>query len=72
MTLLCQPELEMIFSRSKYIGQIFVYGDSTQSTLVAVVVPDAETIIPWLKTAGIAGEFATACKSSEVDHASIS
>ena len=34
--------------------QIFVYGDSFQSYLVAVVVPDAEEVAPWAKALGLA------------------
>ncbi|EGD75308.1 acyl-CoA synthetase [Salpingoeca rosetta] len=60
-------ELEGIFHRSKYIGQIFVYGDSTQPTLVAIVVPDKETLEPWLREQGIEGDFATATQDPRVN-----
>ena len=33
-------KIEMVYNKSYYISQIFVYGDSFQSYLVAIVVPD--------------------------------
>jgi len=42
-------KLEGIYVRSKYIAQVFVYGDSLQNYLVSVIVPEAETVIPWAK-----------------------
>jgi long-chain acyl-CoA synthetase len=41
--------LETIYMRSRYVLQIYVYGDSFQSYLVAVVVPNLETLIAWAK-----------------------
>jgi long-chain acyl-CoA synthetase len=42
------PEkLENIFNKSLYIAQIFVYGDSLQHQLVAIVIPDADTGKKW-------------------------
>jgi long-chain acyl-CoA synthetase len=42
-------KLEGVFIRSPYIAQVFVYGDSLKSYLVAIVVPDMETLVPWAK-----------------------
>ena len=42
------PEkIENILSRSPLIGQCFVHGDSLQSCLVAVVVPDEDSLKNW-------------------------
>ncbi|KAJ2077408.1 medium-chain fatty acid-CoA ligase faa2 [Coemansia sp. RSA 988] len=41
--------LETVYSRHKLLQNIFVHGDSLQSTLVAVVVPDPETFLPWAR-----------------------
>jgi long-chain acyl-CoA synthetase len=41
--------LETVYMRSRYVLQIYVHGDSFQSYLVAVVVPNPETLIPWAK-----------------------
>jgi long-chain acyl-CoA synthetase len=47
------PEkLESIFSECEYIQQIFVYGDSLESELVAIVIPDFEKIRDWVKSVG--------------------
>ena len=51
------PEkIENIYARNKYVAQSFVYGDSLQSYLVAIVVPDEEILAPWAKEKGIAGK----------------
>ncbi|KAJ1719378.1 medium-chain fatty acid-CoA ligase faa2, partial [Coemansia biformis] len=41
--------LEAIYSRHRLVESIFVHADSLQSTLVAVVVPDPESFLPWAK-----------------------
>ncbi|KAI3632074.1 hypothetical protein MIR68_009910 [Amoeboaphelidium protococcarum] len=41
-------KLEVVFGTgSPFIAQIFVHGDSLQSELVAIVVPDQERIVNW-------------------------
>jgi len=50
-----QPEyvavekIENLLTQSLFIAQSFVYGDSYQSYLVAVIVPDEEVIMKWSK-----------------------
>ena len=42
------PEkLENVYCQSPWVSQIYVHGDSLQSYLVAVVVPDFDTIALW-------------------------
>ncbi|KAJ2717330.1 medium-chain fatty acid-CoA ligase faa2 [Coemansia spiralis] len=44
------PEtLENTYGKDSNILQIFVHGDSLQSTLVGVVVPDPEAFVPWAR-----------------------
>jgi long-chain acyl-CoA synthetase len=38
-------KLELIYAKSPLIAQIFVYGDSLQPHLVAIIVPDKEEVI---------------------------
>lgn len=63
------PEkIENILIRSPLIGQCFVYGDSLQSALVAIVVPDEESVRAWAKSQGddqlSQATFAEICKSA--------
>ena len=39
--------IESVYSRSPLIAQAFVHGDSLESSLVAVVVPDEEELRAW-------------------------
>ena len=42
------PEkLENVYTQSPYINQIHVHGDSLQSFLVAIIVPDFEIVKKW-------------------------
>merc|ERR1719230_1404839 len=40
-------KIEAVLTKSKYIGQCFVYGNSFFVTLVAVIVPDMEQLVAW-------------------------
>jgi long-chain acyl-CoA synthetase len=44
------PEkLENVFLQSKWVSQVWVYGDSLKSRLVAIAVPNFENLQPWAK-----------------------
>lgn len=44
------PEkIENVYSRSQFVAQSFVYGESLKTCLIAVVVPDAEVLVPYCK-----------------------
>ena len=48
------PEkIENKLAKCKYIEQIFIYGDSLQSHLVAILVPKSKDVIEFLKNKGI-------------------
>jgi long-chain acyl-CoA synthetase len=46
-------KLEGIYIKSRFVSQIWVYGDSTKAHLVAVVFPDSDSLIPWAREQGI-------------------
>jgi long-chain acyl-CoA synthetase len=46
-------KLEQLYVRSPYVAQVWVYGNSERDHLVAVVVPDPETLLPWAKTSDL-------------------
>ncbi|CAM9575702.1 unnamed protein product [Laminaria digitata] len=47
------PEkLENIHTQSPLVAQSYIHGDSLQSYLVAVIVPDAEAVVAWAKANG--------------------
>lgn len=60
------PEkIENILMHSPFISQIFVYGDSLQRSLVAIVVPDEEVVVSWAaKNEGKKASFSDHCQSS--------
>ncbi|XP_036312298.1 long-chain-fatty-acid--CoA ligase 1 isoform X2 [Pipistrellus kuhlii] len=64
------PEkIENIYLRSEPVAQVFVHGESLQAFLVAIVVPDAETLGRWAGKRGLSGSFEELCRSKEVKKA---
>ncbi|XP_014314594.1 long-chain-fatty-acid--CoA ligase 1 isoform X5 [Myotis lucifugus] len=64
------PEkIENIYLRSEPVAQVFVHGESLQAFLVAIVVPDVETLGRWAGKRGLAGSFEELCRSKEVKKA---
>ncbi|GMF12282.1 unnamed protein product [Phytophthora lilii] len=58
-------KIENAYSKCKYIAQLFVYGDSFQSSLVGVVVPDPEVVKVWAQERGLSGHDASKAKVLE-------
>ncbi|KAJ2004823.1 medium-chain fatty acid-CoA ligase faa2 [Coemansia thaxteri] len=60
--------LETVYSRCPLIQNIFVYGDSLKSSLVAVVVPDPDTFIDWARQVSgtTCAEFTKLCGNEQV------
>jgi len=60
------PEyLENVYSRSPLVAQCFVYGDSFQSYLVAVIIPDAEVAKTWANANSKPTELAKLCQDPD-------
>lgn len=52
-----RPEhIEGVYKMSPFITNIFVYGDSLQTYLVAVIVPNKEEIVKYTSTHGFKGD----------------
>jgi long-chain acyl-CoA synthetase len=58
--------LEQVYVKAPLVAQIFVYGDSLQAVLVAVVVPDAEVLLPWARSQGLKGDLEALCREEAV------
>ncbi|MED6261427.1 Long-chain-fatty-acid--CoA ligase 5 [Ataeniobius toweri] len=66
------PEkIENVYVRSGPVAQVFVHGDSLQSCLVAVVVPEADILQGFAKSLGIQGSIEELCKNTEIKKAII-
>ncbi|PSS03947.1 Long chain acyl-CoA synthetase [Actinidia chinensis var. chinensis] len=53
--------LENIYSLGSVIDSIWIYGNSYESFLVAVVNPNKQFLESWAEENGVAGEFTTIC-----------
>ncbi|XP_066878577.1 long-chain-fatty-acid--CoA ligase 1 isoform X6 [Kogia breviceps] len=64
------PEkIENIYQRSEPVAQVFVHGESLQAFLIAIVVPDIETLGPWAWKRGFEGSFEELCRNKGVQKA---
>ena len=60
------PEkLENYYVKIPLIAQMYVHGDSLQSQLVAVVVPDPEQLLPFAKSRGYSSTGAVSAGGAE-------
>ncbi len=48
------------------VDQIWVYGNSYESTLVAIVVPDKKQLMGWAQENGAGSDFKAVCQKPEV------
>ncbi|XP_061906668.1 long-chain-fatty-acid--CoA ligase 1 isoform X1 [Entelurus aequoreus] len=61
------PEkIENVYLRCLPVLQVFVHGDSLQSYLVGIVVPDPEVIGDWTKERGLVGSYEELCQNPDV------
>uniref|UniRef100_A0A672J248 Arachidonate--CoA ligase n=1 Tax=Salarias fasciatus TaxID=181472 RepID=A0A672J248_SALFA len=64
------PEkIENIYMRSVPVLQVFVHGDSLESYLVGIVVPDPEVFVDWAKERGIVGSYQELCENPDMKKA---
>mmetsp|Transcript_66083 Transcript_66083/g.162657 ORF Transcript_66083/g.162657 Transcript_66083/m.162657 type:complete len:793 (-) Transcript_66083:350-2728(-) len=61
------PEaVEASVGSSKWVSQAFVYGNSFETCVVAIIVPDKDTLMPYAASKGIRGSMADVCKNQEI------
>lgn len=59
-------KIENIYASSAWVGQSFVYGDSLQSVLVGIVVPDPDKVKAWAKEKGLDADHAALCENEDM------
>ncbi|MFS7925019.1 putative long-chain-fatty-acid--CoA ligase [Helianthus anomalus] len=59
--------LESIFSLVPIVDAIWIYGNSFESFLVAVVNPNKELLESWAAENGVPGDFDTICENSKTN-----
>lgn len=61
-------KIENCYVNNEFVAQVFVHGDSLQSTLVGIVVPDEPILVNWAKTQDDLKDksFADLCKNDKV------
>ncbi|XP_010507915.1 PREDICTED: long chain acyl-CoA synthetase 1-like [Camelina sativa] len=64
--------LESIYGQNPIVQDIWVYGDSFKSMLVAVIIPNPETLNRWAKVLGLTKPFEELCSLSEIQEHIIS
>jgi len=64
------PEkIEGVIAQSPWLAQVYVHGDSLQSVLVGIVVPDEATLPGLAGKLGVTGTFDQMCKNADVKKA---
>ncbi|CAI5509343.1 unnamed protein product, partial [Closterium sp. Naga37s-1] len=58
-------KLENMFGNCTALDMVWVYGNSFEAVLVAVVVPNKPTLLEWAKGAGVEGDYAAVCATEE-------
>jgi len=58
--------LETVYMRCPYVAQIFAYGDSLQNYLVAIVVPDPDSLIPAAAQQGFKEGIKDLCRNPQI------
>ena len=57
-------KVEAVYKKSALVEQIWVYGNSFENALVAVVVPNEDSIKSWASQNGVPGDYAAICRAS--------
>eukprot|EP00803_Ostreobium_quekettii_P005717 evm.model.scf_27.6 EVM.evm.TU.scf_27.6 scf_27:41716-47095(+) len=57
--------VEAVYKKNAMVEQVWVYGDSFKSYLVAVVVPVKDALMVWASQNGISGSFEEVCEEAK-------
>lgn len=58
------PEkVEIVYSGSPFVAQVYQYGDSLKNACVAIVVPDEEVLTKWATDNNVPGSFQELCNN---------
>jgi len=61
------PErIENIYIHSRYVAQVFVYGNGYKSYTVGIIVPDADILEKYAREKKISGDIVDLCKKKEI------
>ena len=52
----------MVYVRSPYVAQAYLYGDSLKAACVAIIVPDEDVLMKWATENNVTGSFAELCQ----------
>ncbi|KAK7575580.1 hypothetical protein V9T40_011866 [Parthenolecanium corni] len=59
-------KIEEIYLKSQYIRQIFVYGESLKSNIIAIVVPDVHVVKSWALEHDMNSTLSELCENEQV------
>ncbi|KAG7272812.1 hypothetical protein CRUP_025792 [Coryphaenoides rupestris] len=60
------PEkIENVYVRSEMVAQVFVHGESLQSCLIGIVIPDPDSLPGFAKKLGLTGSIEELCKKTD-------
>ena len=60
-------KVEAVYKKNSLVEQIWVYGNSFESILVAVVVPNEASIKSWAAQNGVEGDYAAICRDKRTN-----
>ncbi|KAI8854147.1 long-chain-fatty-acid--CoA ligase 6 [Chytridium lagenaria] len=60
------PERVEIFTKTKWVLQSFVFGESLRSSCVMIVVPDDAVLLPWAKENNKNGSLVDLCEDESI------
>lgn len=58
-------KIEIVYQKSPFVAQPFVYGDSLQSCLVGVMVPDVDYLANWAPANGFSTDMKELCANAD-------